>query len=130
MAAPPRAPPRRMGSEPAHEPPARRRPARRRRTGRRRTHPLPDRRPRALAAVRRPRQGRDDPRRLPRKVGTMTAPTPTPNDTTANASVILVGVAIVSVLAATVALAWHGTLNGEACSGIIFAILAGVLGAG
>lgn len=37
---------------------------------------------------------------------------------------------IVAVLGATVALAWHGTLNGEAASGIIFAILAGVLGAG
>lgn len=46
------------------------------------------------------------------------------------ASVALVGVVIVAVLAATVALAWHGTINGEASSGIIFAILAGVLGAG
>lgn len=39
-------------------------------------------------------------------------------------------VVVVAVLGATVALAWHGTLNGEAASGIIFAILAGVLGAG
>jgi hypothetical protein len=60
------------------------------------------------------------------QVTTVTHETSSSSTVTTLATVVI----IVSVLAATVALAWHNTLNGEAATGIIFAILAGVLGAG